>query len=268
MNALTVLAPVVLALVMLEALLGFDNALAIASMVAHLPERQRTRARAYGLAGAALFRVVALVFAQFLTTSAWLRLAGAGYLFYLMCRHLGVASDGKHSVQQTQKPGFWGTVITLQVTDLAFSIDNIVAAVAMSKDLWAIVLGVTIGMVAMFFVAGLFSRLLIKFPILEPGAYVLVGVVGLQMFLEEFGYFKLHELAKFAGLLTVLLFVALYGYSARLQRLLRPTVAWLSRLMGAISTLVDELLYPLTALCRRLLQIGASGLNRVRRFRQ
>ena len=88
-------APIILTLILIEGLLSVDNALVLATMVRHLPEKQQKFALKAGLLGAYLFRGVALVFVGFLIANPWIKLVGGAYLIYLMCSHLGVAEEGE-----------------------------------------------------------------------------------------------------------------------------------------------------------------------------
>jgi predicted tellurium resistance membrane protein TerC len=87
--------------------------------------------------------------------------------------------------------GFWGTVVSVELADIAFSIDSIVAAVAMADSmperfgpngkLFIVYVGGILGIVTMRFVAGLFILLLERFHGLAVGAYVLVAWIGLKL---------------------------------------------------------------------------------------
>ena len=67
--------------------------------------------------------------------------------------------------------------------DLAFSLDNVFAAVAFTDNIWLICTGVFIGILAMRFVAQWFVKLLEKYPFLEKSAFLVIGVLGVKLFL-------------------------------------------------------------------------------------
>ena len=79
---------VIAGLVIIEGLLSVDNVLGIAAIANDLPEHQQKKAIRLGLAGAYIFRVLALLIAGWLITNTWVRWIGAGYLIWLMCSHL------------------------------------------------------------------------------------------------------------------------------------------------------------------------------------
>lgn len=193
----------VLNLVLLEGLLSADNALVLAVMVRHLPKAEQKRALRYGIWGAFIFRLIAVIFASYLLEFWWLKVAGGLYLLFLAIRHFVV---GQH--QDGDKPrggtgGFWATVVNVELADIAFSVDSILAAVALAEALpvkiaemmirpvpflgafpmrLAIVyVGGVLGIVTMRLVAGVFLLVLERFPGLVNGAYVLVAWIGVKL---------------------------------------------------------------------------------------
>ncbi|HEV3164883.1 MAG TPA: TerC family protein [Isosphaeraceae bacterium] len=193
--------PILLAivtLVVLEGLLSADNALVLAVMVRHLPKHEQKRALRYGIWGAFVFRFIAVIFAAKLLDYWQLKVAGGLYLLYLAVSRLLFGE----AEQESGKPsrfgsGFWATVAGVELADIAFSIDSILAAVAMTEGLpaklnnlwfgplplklWVVYIGGVLGIVMMRFVAGLFLILLRRFVGLAAGAYVLVAWIGLEL---------------------------------------------------------------------------------------
>lgn len=172
----------VLALTVLEGLLSADNALVLAIMVRHLPKHQQQKALLYGLVGAFAFRLVAILLAGYVLQLWWLQAIGAAYLLFLPIKHFAQNRGGPDA-----KPvgaGFWMTVIAVDVADIAFAIDSVLAGVAFVNNpskLWVVYLGAVIGIVLLRFAAGAFIRLLEKYPVLDHVAYLLVGWVGIKL---------------------------------------------------------------------------------------
>ena len=81
--------------------------------------------------------------------------------------------------------GFWQVVLALNLADMAFSLDNVVAAVALSDRLWVVVLGVGIGILVIRFAATIFTRLIEWEPALEHAAYLLLLAIGGELLLEK-----------------------------------------------------------------------------------
>lgn len=175
---------VVAVLVLLEALLSADNALVLALMVKHLPKDQQKRALLYGLGGAFVFRLAAILLAKKILALWWLQLIGAVYLLYLPIKHfINKKSEADVELKVAGK-GFWGTVVAVELTDIAFAIDSVLAGVAMVKDgskIWVIYFGAIIGIVLLRFAASMIVRLLERYPDLDHMAYLLVGWVGVKL---------------------------------------------------------------------------------------
>ena len=173
-------------------------------MVRHLPKHQQKRALRYGMLGAFGFRLIAVVFASTLLHFWQLKVGGGLYLLYIAISHLIHGEDEPGAERRSRfGNGFWGTVIGVEVTDIAFSIDSILAAVGTADvlprrlgdrvlleipglvdidvRLLVIYIGGILGIVAMRFVAGYFLILLEHFHGLAVGAYYLVGWIGLKL---------------------------------------------------------------------------------------
>lgn len=174
--------PVVLFLVLLEGLLSADNALVLAIMVRGLPEEKQKKALFYGLFGAFVFRGIAILLAGTIIKFWWLQAVGALYLAYLPLKHFFGKSTEKEAKEVNKS--FWGTIIAVEITDISFAIDSVLAAVAMVKasdKLWVVYVGAIIGIVLLRAAAGAFITLLTKFPNLDHVAYLLVGWVGVKL---------------------------------------------------------------------------------------
>ena len=182
----------ILWLVFLEGLLSADNALVLAMMVRHLPKEAQKRALRYGIWGAFIFRVIAVSLANLLLHFWFLKVVGGCYLLYLAIGHFFMKGDEDgDGVGRGNVRGFWRTVVAVELADIAFSIDSILAAVALADGLpetiganWKYVIVVTggvLGIIAMRFVAGYFIILLERFRGLETGAYGLVAWIGLKL---------------------------------------------------------------------------------------
>lgn len=168
-------------LILLEGLLSADNALVLAIMVKHLPKKLQKRALLYGLGGAFFFRLIAIVLATSIISLWWLQAIGALYLLALPIKHFGSHSNA------SAKPtggGFWQTVVAVELADIAFAIDSVLAGVALVKTqdkIWVVFLGAIVGIVLLRFAAHAFITLLERFPALDVVAYLLVGWVGVKL---------------------------------------------------------------------------------------
>ncbi len=172
-------------IMILEIVLSIDNAAVLAAMVKELPKNQQKKALTYGIAGAYLFRGLALLFASVLIKLVWLKVAGGLYLMYLAYNALSskVETDGgsKMTIKIPFLSALWSTIVAIEMMDLVFSIDNVFAAVAFTPNLWLICGGVFVGILAMRFATTKFVKVLEKNPILEKVAYWVIGALGLKL---------------------------------------------------------------------------------------
>ena len=177
-------------LVVLEGLLSADNALVLAILVLGLPREEQKRALRYGILGAFTFRVLAILLATYLMRMSWVRLAGGAYLLYLAYAHFFRRDEqaSRHAPPQARPAfglsAFWATVVRVEFVDIAFSVDSILVAVALSNKLWVIVLGGILGIIAMRLVAGQLITLIRRYPALVDGAFVIIAWVGVKLLLE------------------------------------------------------------------------------------
>jgi tellurite resistance protein TerC len=234
-------------LVFLECILSIDNAAVIGAMVAKLPNdrptpwprwlypllsrfdrilgSQRQSALKVGLFGAYAGRIVMLALASIIIQYAWMQVLGALYLVYLAVKHFVERiqhHQAKRANPEYERPAkvqtFWNVVLAIELADLAFSLDNVVAAVSLSNRLWVVVLGVAIGIVIIRFAATLFTRMIAWEPALEHAAYLLLVAIGAELILEHWFAIELGDIAKFAISMAIL---ALTVIGARLY-------SWLS----------------------------------------
>ncbi|MCC9078417.1 DUF475 domain-containing protein [Litorilinea aerophila] len=242
----------------LEGILSIDNAAVLGAMVMPLPTDrsipwpgwlrplgqridpalgpQRQAALKVGLLGAYLGRGLMLLIANLLVRNPWIHLVGGAYLIYLGVDALAwpelpeLAGEAGQSPLQPGKPGqgFWQVVLAVELADLAFSLDNVVAAVALSRHLLVVMLGVGLGILTMRFAAGLFSRLIEREPILETAAYLLVLMIGLRLWAEQLFHLDISALSQFGLSLLLVAMALLYAHWAP-ARALRPLIHRLRR---------------------------------------
>jgi YkoY family integral membrane protein len=186
---------IILNLIVIESLLSVDNAAVLATMVMDLPKDQRKKALKYGIIGAYVFRGICLFLAAWLVKIWWLKPLGGLYLLYLAFDYFrkknSKATAEEEEIDKSKSwiykstvglvGTFWATVALVEVMDLAFSIDNVFAAVAFTDHIWLIYIGVFIGILAMRFVAQAFVKLMEKFTFLETVAFIVIGVLGIKL---------------------------------------------------------------------------------------
>jgi YkoY family integral membrane protein len=213
-------------LVLLEGLLSVDNALVLGVLVQRVPPALRARALHYGLAGALVFRLVAVLAASMLLRWRTIKLLGGLYLIYITGSYFNsrrktatgkgqsqaTGPDGDASAMPITAPGskthFWRTVWLIEGTDVAFAMDSILAAVALvgppppgrsvgspHPKLWVVYFGGMIGVALMRFAAYAVVHFLDRWPRLITSAYLMVALIGLKLLWEwRFGPDAAHSL--------------------------------------------------------------------------
>jgi len=209
-------------LIVLEGLLSADNALVMAVMVLGLPKEEHKKVLSYGLVGAFAFRIVATLLAVYLIQLVLVKLLGGLYLLYLTFTHF-FRSDGGQSRHVPPKarplfglPAFWATVIRIELVNLAFSIDSILVAVAMSPKTWVVITGGTLGIVAMRVVVGQLLRLIRRYPALVDGAFVIIAWVAIKLIVDyaHAMHWIALDIPQWAELgMVIVIFVASYVYA-------------------------------------------------------
>jgi len=191
---------VIALLVFFEGILSIDNALVLALLARRLPKAMRAKALTYGLVGAFVFRVIMIGLAQYLLQWRVVKLLGGGYLLWISVQHFFFKkpepqrSDDDDEVT-TGASGFWTTVALIEVTDVAFAVDSILAAIALvgsapaghvglHPKLWVVVTGGMIGVMLMRIAAAMFIKLLERFPRFETSAYLLVLTIGSKLLID------------------------------------------------------------------------------------
>jgi len=173
---------VLLILVGLEAVLSADNAIALAAIAQGLedPELQR-RALNFGLVAAYVLRITLILTATWVVQFWQFELLGAAYLLWLVYQHFTSATEEDDKHHGPRFTSLWQTVPLIAVTDLAFSLDSVTTAIAISDQTWLVLTGGTIGVITLRFMAGLFIRWLKEYVHLEDAGYITVGFVGLRL---------------------------------------------------------------------------------------
>ncbi|WP_404452030.1 TerC family protein [Virgibacillus necropolis] len=189
-------------LIGLEGILSADNALVLAVMAKHLPEKQKKKAINYGILMAFFFRFVSIFLISFLAGVWQVQAIGAAYLIYLSLKYVYsnfISKKNENDEEKAKKAGsgFWPTVGKIGIADVAFAVDSVLAAFALAITLpktplpqfggmdggqfAVIVAGTIAGLVLIKFAASWFVKLLDKRPGLETVAYLIVGWVGVKL---------------------------------------------------------------------------------------
>ena len=276
---------IILQLIFLEGILSIDNAAVIGALVSTLPDdkrvvwprllqrlgdwlqpllgNQRMAALRVGLLGAYTGRGLMLFLTSFLIKNSWIKLLGAAYLVHLAFDNLGNMGEGdgeEENIQSVKVRSFWPTVLTVELMDLIFSIDNVIAAVSLSDKVWVVMLGVAIGILTMRYAAGIFSYAVEREPILQPAAYLLVLNIGVELILDQVWHVEISDWVRFGISAGTILLALAYAHSPFLQRF-RFVLRWLAHGIGIINEFVIWIFAPLRGLWHAVLRLFKSSAS-------
>ncbi|ALB40652.1 membrane protein [Anabaena sp. WA102] len=176
---------VLLILVILEAVLSADNAIALAAIAQGLEDKKLERqALNIGLIFAYVLRITLLLTATWVQKFWQFELLGAAYLLWLVFQHFSSQEDENNHHHRPRFKSLWQAIPVIAFTDLAFSLDSVTTAIAVSQEIWLVITGTTIGIVTLRFMAGLFIRWLDEYTNLEDAGYITVAFVGLRLLLK------------------------------------------------------------------------------------
>ncbi|MTJ49753.1 TerC family protein [Dolichospermum sp. UHCC 0259] len=172
-------------LVFLEAVLSADNAIALAAIAQGLEDKKLERqALNIGLVFAYVLRITLLLTATWVQKFWQFELLGAAYLLWLVFQHFSSQEDEDNHHHGPRFKSLWQAIPVIAFTDLAFSLDSVTTAIAVSQETWLVITGTTIGIITLRFMAGLFIRWLDEYTNLEDAGYITVAFVGLRLLLK------------------------------------------------------------------------------------
>lgn len=270
---------IIIQLIFLEGILSIDNAAVLGAMVIPLPDKdpipwpkalqhvahifdralgpQRVAALRVGLIGAYAGRGIMLVLASFIIANPWLKLIGAAYLIRLALDDLsahGYSGGDEEEMRPVKVSTFWMTVLSVELMDLAFSLDNVVAAVSLSDKLWVVMVGVAIGILVMRFAAGLFSYVIEREPILKTAAYILVLNIGVELLLEDLAHIEIGDWTRFGISIGTIALTLAYAHIPFL-RFFRPVLIWLSQGFALVNGFIGWILAPFSGIFNMIMRL-------------
>lgn len=186
--------PTIMSVIVLSSLLSLDNSLVVAAIADKLPRHQEQKAIFFGLSAGILFRLIALFAVGFVIKYPIIKIVGGVYLVYIAYKHFFVESaEQVHHA----KEALGAAIVAITLADMAFSVDNVVATIAMSPKLMVVLIGTIVGGIAMIFTTKLVLVLLKRYHLLEACAYAIVAFVGVVILLEELAHIHVSDTIKF-----------------------------------------------------------------------
>lgn len=172
-------------IIMIDILLGGDNAVVIALACRNLPPKQRTQGIIYGTIGAIVLRVILIAFALALLTVPYLKLVGAVLLLWIGVKLLQPEGDDDHNISSSDK--LWSAVKTVIVADLVMSVDNVLAIAGAaqgageSHQLPLVIFGLLVSIPIIVWGSTFVLKLMERFPFVITLGAMLLGWIAGQM---------------------------------------------------------------------------------------
>jgi YjbE family integral membrane protein len=172
-------------IILIDILLGGDNAVVIALACRGLPPRQRRLGIIYGTAGAIILRVVLIAFALALLSVPYLKLVGAVLLLWIGVKLLAPQEDEAHgNISASDK--LWGAVKTVIVADLVMSVDNVLAIAGAAESAGAhqlplVIFGLLVSIPIIVAGSQIVLKLMDRFPWIITAGGMLLGWIAGQM---------------------------------------------------------------------------------------
>jgi predicted tellurium resistance membrane protein TerC len=193
-----------LTLTLLEIVLGIDNILVLSIMTNRLPQHQQPAGRFVGLLGAMAMRVLLLVFMKAILgltrplfavaehdVSGHDLILIAGGLFLLAKAvyeiHQHVEGHGEERRPPTGSGVFIWVIVQIMLLDIVFSLDSVVTAVGMARELWVMIAAIVLAVVTMMFFAGPIGRFIQRHPTLAVLALSFLVLIGVTLIVEGCG---------------------------------------------------------------------------------
>jgi len=170
-------------IIMIDILLGGDNAVVIALACRGLPKHQRTKGIIWGTAGAILLRVILIAFALALLAVPYLKFVGALLLIWIGVKLIAPDEEDSHgNIEGSDK--LWGAIKTIIVADLVMSIDNVIAIAGAAQtageqhEMLLVIFGLVVSIPIIVWGSQLVLKLMDRFPIIIVLGGMLLGWIA------------------------------------------------------------------------------------------
>ena len=168
-------------IIMIDILLGGDNAVVIALACRKLPPAQRTKGIIWGTAGAIILRVILIFFALTLLAIPFLKLVGAILLVWIGVKLLAPDEDGHGDINASDK--LWAAVKTIIVADLVMSVDNVIAIAGAAQgagehQMVLVIFGLVVSIPIIVWGSQLVIKLMDRFPMIITAGGMLLGWIA------------------------------------------------------------------------------------------
>ena len=172
-------------IIMIDILLGGDNAVVIALACRNLPPKQRAQGIIYGTMGAIILRVILIAFALALLAVPYLKIVGAILLVWIGIKLLQPEGAEDHNISSSDK--LWSAVKTVIIADLVMSVDNVLAIAGAAQgagqqhQLPLVIFGLLVSIPIIVWGSQIVLKLMERFPIIITLGAMLLGWIAGQM---------------------------------------------------------------------------------------
>ncbi len=175
-------------IIIIDILLGGDNAVVIALACRKLPPHQRTKGIIWGTAGAIILRVILIAFAMTLLMVPFLKLVGALLLIWIGVKLLAPDDEAHGDIQGSDK--LMAAIKTIIVADLVMSVDNVIAIAGAAQNagehsFLLVVLGLLISIPIIVWGSTLVLKLMSRFPMIITAGGMLLGWIAGGMLVTD-----------------------------------------------------------------------------------
>ena len=234
-------------IIMIDILLGGDNAVVIALACRKLPPAQRTKGILWGTAGAIVLRVVLIFFALTLLAIPYLKIVGALLLLWIGVKLIAPDDEGGHGdIQASDK--LWAAVKTVIVADLVMSVDNVIAIAGAAEGAGGdhkmplVIFGLLVSIPIIVWGSQLVIKLMDRFPMIITIGGMLLGWIAGTMAVTDpavLGHLPTVAAAK-VGMLPEVIDSVRYGAGVAGALLVLGLGLWVKRRSGAKAGAADD----------------------------
>ncbi len=188
----------------LEIVLGVDNIVVLAILTSSLPRHEARKARSAGLALALALRLILLSAISWITrlTAPVFTVAGTGFSWrdliliggglFLMVKateeiHAEIEGEDDELPGPSNKAGFGAVIAQIALMDLIFSLDSIVTAVGLARDIEVMAAAICIAVAIMYFAANVTGEFIERHPTLKMLALCFLILIGAVLVADGFG---------------------------------------------------------------------------------
>ncbi len=180
----------VVQIIIIDILLGGDNAVVIALACRNLPKNQRMKGILWGTAGAIVLRVILIAFAVVLLQVPWLKLVGGALLIWIGVKLLMPGGEDEHGNLQGGST-LWSAIKTIIIADFVMSLDNVIAIAGAAQQadpdhqMGLVIFGLLVSVPIIIWGSTLVLRLIERFPLVIAFGGALLGWIAGGMMITD-----------------------------------------------------------------------------------